>query len=166
MCDGCDAFFRSKRGVIRAAAVANVNRFTEVSDLISDIQYRVLQWKRRTDDFMLVSNGFFYTVAQNIAIDCKRQRSRQVQYDESEHEKLLTEQVSLETRDAIRIKELLTKIMDELETGNDRDALLSFLADEPISAIAERLGVSTNAVSVRRRRAIERIAAKCRRGRF
>ena len=62
MCDGCDAFFRDKKGVIRAAAVANVNRFTQVSDLISDIQYRVLPWKPRTDDYIGVSDGFLFDV--------------------------------------------------------------------------------------------------------
>ena len=166
MCDGCDAFFRDKKGVIRAAAVANVNRFTQVSDLISDIQYRVLKWKRRTDDYMRVSDGFFYTVAQNLAIDCKRQRSRQVQYDDDQHEARLTEQVGLETEAATRTRELLEKIMDEIESGDDRDALFSFLADEPIPAIAERLGISRNAASVRRQRAIKRVAAKYRQGRF
>ena len=166
MCDGCDTFFRSKRGVIRAAAVNNVNKFTQVSDLISDIQYRVLQWKRRTDDYMQVSNGFFYTIAQNLAIDCKRQRSRQVQYDEDKHEALLTEQVSLETEATNRARELLQKVMDEIESKDDQDALFSFLADEPIPAIAERLGISRNAASVRRRRAIERAASKFREGKF
>mgnify|MGYP001467225310 FL=1 len=50
--------------------------------------------------------------------------------------------------------------MDELEDGNDRDALFSFLVGEPIASIAERQGITKNAASVRRRRAIERVAAK------
>ena len=160
MCDGCDAFFRSKKGVIRAAASTNVNRFTDVSELISDINFRVLRWKQRTEDFMEVKNSFFYTVAQNIAIDCKRKRSRQDQFDEGQHEVLLTEQVSLETYQATTARELLTELMDELEDGNDRDALFSFLVGEPIASIAERQGITKNAASVRRRRAIERVAAK------
>ena len=65
MCDGCDAFFRSKKGVSRAAATTNVNRFTDVSELISDINFRVLRWKQRTEDHGS-KNSFFYTVAQNI----------------------------------------------------------------------------------------------------
>ena len=113
MCDGCDAFFRSKKGVIRAAASTNVNRFTDVSELISDINFRVLRWKQRTEDFMEVKNSFFYTVAQNIAIDCKRKRSRQDQFDEGQHEVLLTEQVSLETYQATTARELLAELMDE-----------------------------------------------------
>ena len=42
MCDGCQSFFSSKKGVIRAAAVSEANRFTEIEDLISDI-YLLLQ---------------------------------------------------------------------------------------------------------------------------
>ena len=160
MCEGCDAFFRSKEGVIRAAALSKVNRFTDLSDLISDINYRVLRWKQRTEDFMQVKKSFFYTVAQNIAIDCARQRFRQEQFDEGEHEVLLTEQVSLETYQATTARELLTELMDELEDGNDRDALFSFLVGEPIASIAERQGITKNAASVRRRRAIERVVAK------
>ena len=56
--------------------------------------------------------------------------------------------------------------MDEIESKDDQDALFSFLADEPIPAIAERLGISRNAASVRRRRAIERAASKFREGKF
>ena len=73
---------------------------------------------------------------------------------------LLTEQVSLETYQATTARELLTELMDELEDGNDRDALFSFLVGEPIASIAERQGITKNAASVRRRRAIERVAAK------
>jgi len=40
MCDGCNDFFRSKRGVIRAAAAAQASRFVLVDDLICDIYYR------------------------------------------------------------------------------------------------------------------------------
>ena len=99
-------------------------------------------------------------MAQNIAIDCARQRFRQEQFDEGEHEVLLTEQANLETDEVSRARELLAEIMDELEDGDDRDALFSFLVDEPIASIAERQGITKNAVSVRRRRAIERIVAK------
>ena len=70
-----------------------------------------------------------------------------------------TEQVGLETETATRTRELLQKIMDEIESGDDRDALFSFLADEPIPAIAERLGITRNAALVRRQRAIKRVAA-------
>jgi len=41
-----------------------------------------------------------------------------------------------------------------------------FLADETIPAIAERLGISNNAASVRRRRAIERAASLMKNGRL
>ena len=158
---GLRCVFRSKEGVIRAAALSKVNRFTDLSDLISDINYRVLRWKQRTEDFMHVKKSFFYTVAQNIAIDCARQRFRyQEQFDEGDHEVLLTEQANLETDEASRARELLAEIMDELEDGDDRDALFSFLVDEPIASIAERQGITKNAVSVRRRRAIERVVAK------
>ena len=61
-----------------------------------------------------------------------------MQYDEDKHEALLTEQVSLET-EAANARELLQKAMDEIESKDDQDALFSFLVDEPIPAIAERL---------------------------
>ena len=170
MCDGCQTFFKSKKGVIRAAAAAEANRFTEIDDLISDIYLRVLQWKRRTDDYISVKNGLFYTIAKNLAIDCYRKGSRQELYQvalETEHqEAILSEHVSLEAEGAARQREILAKILDKMERAEDRDALFSFLTDEPIPEIAKRLGITNNAASVRRRRAIERAASLVRNGRF
>ena len=166
MCDGCNDFFRSKRGVIRAAAAAQASRFVLVDDLICDIYYRTLRWKRQTDDYMSASNAFFYTVAKNLAIDCTRQRSRQEQFDDKRHEVLLTESVTLQNEEAERVKEMIEIIMDNIERPEDRDALFSFLTGEPIPVIADRLGITSNAASVRRRRAIERAASLVRNGRF
>ena len=166
MCDGCNDFFRSKRGVIRAAAAAQASRFVLVDDLICDIYYRTLRWKRQTGDYMSASNAFFYTVAKNLAIDCARQRSRQEQFDDERHEVLLTESVTLQNEEAERVREMIEIIMDNIERPEDRDALFSFLTGEPIPAIAERLGITSNAASVRRRRAIERAASLVRNGRF
>lgn len=166
MCDGCNDFFRSKRGVIRAAAAAQANRFVVVDDLICDIYYRTLKWKRQTDEYMKATDAFFYTVARNLAIDCSRQRKRQEQFDDERHDAMLTEQVSLQSAEAERVREIIEKIMDNIERPEDRDALFSFLSGEPIPKIAERLGITTNAASVRRRRAIERAASLVQRGRF
>ena len=166
MCDGCNEFFRSKRGVIRAAAAAQASRFVLVDDLICDIYYRVLRWKRKTDEYMTASNAFFYTVAKNLAIDCARQRSRQEQFDDKRHDTLLAESVSLDNEEARRVQEMIEKIMDSIERPDDRDALFSFLAGEQIPTIAKRLGITSNAASVRRRRAIERAAKLVNRGRF
>jgi RNA polymerase sigma factor (sigma-70 family) len=170
MCDGCEPFFQRKKGVIRAAAVAESNRFIDVEDLISDIYFRVLQWKQRTDSYLDVSNGLFYTVAKNLAIDCYRRglrkESRQVPYEEEQHESILSSEVSLEAENAARVREIVEKIMNSIERPEDRDALFSFLSGEPIPKIAERLGITPNAASVRRRRAIERAASLVQRGRF
>lgn len=166
MCDGCNDFFRSKRGVIRAAAAAQANRFVVVDDLICDIYYRTLKWKRQTDEYMKATDAFFYTVARNLAIDCSRQRKRQEQFDDERHDAMLTEHVSLQSAEAERVREIVEKIMDNIERPEDRDALFSFLSGEPIPKIAERLGITTNAASVRRRRAIERAAKLVNRGRF
>ena len=170
MCDGCQSFFSSKKGVIRAAAVSEANRFIEIEDLISDIYLRVLQWKQRTEDYISVPNSLFYTVAKNLAIDCYRKGSRQELYRvalETEHqEAILSEHVSLEAEGAARQREILAKILDKMERAEDRDALFSFLTDEPIPEIAKRLGITNNAASVRRRRAIERAASLVRDGRF
>ena len=166
MCDGCNDFFRNKRGVIRAAAAAQASRFVLVDDLICDIYYRTLRWKRQTGDYMSASNAFFYTVAKNLAIDRTRQRSRQEQFDDERHEVLLTESVTLQNEEAERVREMIEIIMDNIERPEDRDALFSFLTGEPIPAIAERLGITSNAASVRRRRAIERAASLVSSGRF
>jgi len=166
MCDGCNDFFRSKRGVIRAAAAAQASRFVLVDDLICDIYYRTLRWKRQTDDYMSASNAFFYTVAKNLAIDRTRQMSRQEQFDDEQHEVLLTESVKLQNEEAERVREMIEIIMHNIERPEDRDALFSFLTGEPIPAIAERLGITSNAASVRRRRAIERAASLVSSGRF
>lgn len=170
MCDGCQTFFENKKGVIRAAAAAEANRFTEIDDLVSDIYLRVLQWKRRTDDYISVKNGLFYTIAKNLAIDCYRKESKlelhHEAYEEDRHETIFSEQVSLEAENATRVRELVNRILEKIERAEDRDALFSFLADEPIPAIAERLGISNNAASVRRRRAIERAASLMKNGRL
>ena len=166
MCDGCNEFFRSKSGVIRAAAAAQASRFVLVDDLICDIYYRTLRWKRQTDDYLSASNSFFYTVAKNLAIDCTRKKSRQEQVDDERHEAVLKESVTLENEEAGRVREIIEVIMDNIERPEDRDALFSFLTGEPIPAIAERLGITSNAASVRRRRAIERAASLVNGGRF
>ena len=87
-------------------------------------------------------------------------------YEEDRHETIFSEQVSLEAENATRVRELVNQILEKIDRAEDRDALFSFLADEPIPAIAERLGISNNAASVRRRRAIERAASLMKNGRL
>lgn len=158
MCEGCENFFRRKKGVIRAAAAARASRFVNVDDLMSDIYFRTLRWKQNNPDYEKVSKGFFYSVAKNLAIDADRKRSHLEQFDDDKHSLIYEGQISLEGENAGRVKEIIETLMEKVENPNDRDSLFSFLAGESISSIAARQGITCNAASVRRRRAIEKVA--------
>ena len=74
MCEGCEEIIIEKKPVIRQAAYKNTNDFVEVNELISIINIKFFNWKRKQEGPIEVNNSFFHRIAHNAALDEIRER--------------------------------------------------------------------------------------------
>ena len=68
MCEGCKDIIIQKKTVIKQAAFKYKNDFVEANELISIINFKFFNWKRKQEGPINVNNSFFHRIAHN-AID-------------------------------------------------------------------------------------------------
>ena len=87
MCEGCEEIINEKKPVIRQAAYKHTNDFVGTNELISIINVKFFNWKRKQEGPIRVNNSFFHKIAHNAAID--EIREIEVSIDSPEHKNLV-----------------------------------------------------------------------------
>ena len=87
MCEGCEEIINEKKPVIRQAAYKYTNDFVGTNELISIINVKFFNWKRKQEGPIQVNNSFFHRIAHNAALD--EIREIEVSIDSPEHKNLV-----------------------------------------------------------------------------
>lgn len=145
MCEGCEKIIVEKKPVIRQAAYKHTNDFVEANELISIINVKFFNWKRKQEGPIEVNNSFFHRIAHNAALDEIRQT--EVSIDIPEH-KNLVDKIHFHDPSSFL---LLQRIMTDCST-EEKDALISVANREQPEEFAKRYNINyANAVQKRRR---------------
>lgn len=150
MCEGCKDIIIQKKTVIKQAAFKYKNDFVEANELISIINFKFFNWKRKQEGPINVNNSFFHRIAHNAAID--EVREVDISIDSPEHKKLVDEVHFHDPSSFL----LLHKIMNDCST-EEKDAITSVANQEDPDEFAQRYNITyANAVQ-RRRRALKKV---------
>ena len=150
MCEGCEEIINEKKPVIRQAAYKNTNDFVGTNELISIINVKFFNWKRKQEGPIQVNNSFFHRIAHNAALD--EIREIEVSIDSPKHKNLV---------DKIHFHDpssylLLHKIMKDCSI-EEKDAISSVANREDPSEFAERYKITYANAIQKRRRAIKKV---------
>ena len=150
MCKGCKEIINEKKPVIRQAAFKYKNDFVGVNELISIINVKFFNWKRKQEGIIQVNNSFFHRIAHNAALD--EIREIEVSIDSPKHKNLV---------DKIHFHDpssylLLHRIMKDCST-EEKDAISSIANREDPSEFAERYKITYANAIQKRRRALKKV---------
>ena len=150
MCEGCEEIIIQKKPVIRQAAFKHSNDFVEVNELISIINIKFFNWKRKQERPIEVNNSFFHKIAHNAALD--EIREKEVSIDSPEH-KHLVDKIHFHDPSSFL---LLQRIMKDCST-EEKDAIVSIANKEEPSEFAERYKITYANAIQKRRRALKKV---------
>ena len=150
MCEGCEEIINEKKLVIRQAAYKHTNDFVGTNELISIINVKFFNWKRKQKGPIQVNNSFFHRIAHNAALD--EIREIEVSIDSPEH-KNLVDKVHFHDPSSYL---LLHKIMKDCSI-EEKDAIGSVANREDPSEFAERYKITYANAIQKRRRAIKKV---------
>ena len=150
MCEGCEEIINEKKPVIRQAAYKYTNDFVGTNELISIINVKFFNWKRKQEGPIQVNNSFFHRIAHNAALD--EIREIEVSIDSPEH-KNLVDKVHFHDPSSYL---LLHRIMKDCST-EEKDAISSIANREDPSEFAERYKITYANAIQKRRRALKKV---------
>ena len=150
MCEGCEEIINEKKPVIRQAAYKHTNNFVETNELISIINVKFFNWKRKQEGPIQVNNSFFHRIAHNAALD--EIREIEVSIDSPEH-KNLVDRVHFHDPSSYL---LLHKIMKDCSI-EEKDAISSVANREDPNEFAERYKITYANAIQKRRRAMKKV---------
>ena len=150
MCEGCEEIINEKKPVIRQAAYKHTNDFVGTNELISIINVKFFNWKRKQEGPIQVNNSFFHRIAHNAALD--EIREIEVSIDSPEH-KNLVDRVHFHDPSSYL---LLHKIMKDCSI-EEKDAISSVANKEDPIEFAERYKITYANAIQKRRRAIKKV---------
>ena len=145
MCEGCEEIINEKKPVIRQAAYKHTNDFVGTNELISIINVKFFNWKRKQEGPIQVNNSFFHKIAHNAAID--EIKEYEVSIDSPDH-KSLVEKIHFHDPSSFVLAQ---RIMKDC-SPEEKDALMSIVNREDPEEFANRYNINyANAVQKRRR---------------